>query len=110
MRVLRETAVIVGVLAVASSAAAAEPELGKAVYTQKCASCHGADGNGNAKMAEKLKVQMPKLSARISKSDAELHQLLQDGKKPMPSFKRLTKEESDAVIGYVRSLSAVAGK
>jgi mono/diheme cytochrome c family protein len=110
MRVHVKTAVMVAVLAVASSAAGAEPELGKNVYAQKCAACHGADGKGNAKMQEKLKVEIPKLTDRISKSDAELYQLLQEGKKPMPSFKRLTKEESDAVIGYVRSLSSVAGK
>ena len=73
-------------LALASPAAAADSELGKKVYTAKCASCHGVDGKGNAKMAATLKVDIPSLGAATGKSDAELLKLLAEGKKPMPAF------------------------
>jgi|SRR5690242_13841006 len=38
-------------LAVTTSAFAAD---GKAVYTEHCAKCHGADGKGDTKMGQKL--------------------------------------------------------
>ncbi|MBI5627874.1 MAG: cytochrome c, partial [Candidatus Rokubacteria bacterium] len=85
---------LLGALALASTAAAADLELGKQVYAKKCAACHGADGRGNAKMAETLKVNIPDLSGSAGKSDAEMLKVLSEGKKPMPGFgKSLSKDE-----------------
>lgn len=108
MRVFSATLVIAAALALASTAAGQESELGKTVYAKRCASCHGADGKGNAKMEAMLKTKIPALTA-TAKTDAEIHQLLVEGKKPMPSFKSLTKEEMDAVTAYTKALSKVAG-
>ncbi len=104
-------AVLAATVAVASSALAADLELGKKVFSQKCAGCHGADGKGNPKMASMLKVTLPDLTAGVNKTDAELTQLVTEGKKPMPSFKTLSKDEVDGVIHFVKSLGsgAVAG-
>jgi mono/diheme cytochrome c family protein len=110
MRVLSIVAALLGALALASTAAAADLELGKKVYTAKCAACHGADGKGNAKMAATLKVDSLDLSGSKGKSDAELLKLLAEGKKPMPSFaKTLGKDETDAVLSYAKALAKGAG-
>ena len=110
MRVLSIVVALLGALAVASTAAAADLELGKKVYAAKCASCHGADGKGNAKMAGMLKITIPDLSGSKGKSDAELLKLLAEGKKPMPSFgKSLSKDEMEAVLSYAKALAKGAG-
>jgi len=109
MRVLSIVVALLGALAVASTAAA-DLELGKKVYAAKCASCHGADGKGNAKMAGMLKVDIPDLSGSKGKSDAELLKLLAEGKKPMPSFaKNLSKDEMDSVLSYTKALVRGSG-
>ena len=51
MRALFVTAVLVAGLAPAFPADAADPALGEKIYLKRCASCHAADGRGNAKMA-----------------------------------------------------------
>ena len=110
MRVLSIVVVLLGVLALVSTAAAADVELGKKVYAAKCASCHGADGKGNDKMAGMLKVDIPDLSGSKGKSDAELLKLLAEGKKPMPSFaKNLSKDEMESVLSYTKALVKGSG-
>ncbi len=89
-------------LVAASTVCAADLEQGKKIFEDKCMSCHGADGKGSAKMSEMLKVKVADLTAS-HKSDAEILQLLTEGKKPMPSFgKRLSKEEMHAVAEYAK--------
>lgn len=107
MRSLSIVAVVLGAFALASTADAADVELGKKVYAQKCAGCHGPDGKGNAKMAEMLKVKIPELAASAAKTDAELLKAISEGKKPMPSFgKSLKKDELDAVVHYAKDLAS----
>ena len=110
MRWLSMVAAALGALAMASTAAAADVELGKKIYAQKCAGCHGPDGKGNAKMAETLKVKIPELAAAAAKTDAELLKAISEGKKPMPGFgKSLKKAELDAVVHYAKGLATGAG-
>lgn len=107
MRSLSMVAVVLGAFALASTAAAADLELGKQIYAKKCASCHGPDGKGNAKMAEMLKVKIPALAASAAKTDSELRKAVAEGKKPMPPFeKTLSKDELSAVVQYARDLAA----
>ena len=114
MRSLSMVAVVFGIFALALPAAAADLELGKKIYAQKCASCHGPDGKGNAKMAETLKVKIPALADAAAKPDAELRKAVAEGKKPMPPFgKSLSKDELDAVVQYAKGLATgkvVGGK
>ncbi len=51
IRAFSLTAVLVVGLAPAFPADAADPALGEKIYLKRCASCHAADGRGNAKMA-----------------------------------------------------------
>jgi mono/diheme cytochrome c family protein len=88
-----------------SPAGGQESDVGKKVYTQKCVACHGADGKGNAQMAEKLKVKIEPLTKAKDKADGELLRVLTEGKKPMPAYgTTLKKEELDAVLAYVKQL------
>lgn len=106
MRVYAWVVALLGMLALASAAAADGLEAGKKVYAQKCASCHGADGKGNPKMAETLKVTIPDLTKGPAKSDAELAKIISDGKPPMPGFgKGLSKEELRALVQYAQGLA-----
>lgn len=103
MRFVTGAVALVGALVLASTAAAADLELGKELYTKKCAGCHGADGKGNPKMSQMLKVTIPDLSAGVAKTDADLVKLVSEGKKPMPSFaKSLSPDEVKAVVEYAK--------
>ena len=96
-------------LALVSTAAAADLELGKKVYAQKCTTCHGADGGGNAKMAATLKVTIPPLAQATAKPEAEVRKTLVEGKKPMPAYgKTLSADEIDAVLAYSKTLTGGA--
>lgn len=99
-------AVLLALFMVTPTPAVAEEELGKKVFNQKCAMCHGPDGKGNATMAQKLKVSIPELAASAAKTDSELRKAISEGKKPMPAFgKSLKPEELEAVVHYAKGLA-----
>ena len=84
----------------ATSAWAADAAAGKAVYTTKCKTCHGADGEGNAAIAKAMKVEIKPLSA----TTADVKDVITKGQgkmKPMPS---VTGADLDNVVAYVKSL------
>jgi len=96
--------IIVMTLGVSSAwAGAAE---GKAVYEQKCRSCHGADGAGNANVAKMLKAEIPALSSSEvqSMSDADLKAVVTQGKGKMRPVTGLAGNQVDDVIAYVRTM------
>ncbi len=113
MRALVGLTVVVALLmAWGTPLGAADLDLGQKVFKSKCVGCHGPDGKGNQKMAAMLKVSFPDLSSVASRPDAELAKFISEGKKPMPSFSKLSKEELEAVVHYVKAIGtgAVAGK
>lgn len=82
---------------------------GKTVYNTKCATCHGKDGTGNAKLAAMLKVDAAAVdltdAETAKKTDQELVPIIMDGKDKMPAFKgKLSKDEVSAVVAYIRTL------
>jgi mono/diheme cytochrome c family protein len=106
MRAFSRLVALLGVLALAWTAAAADLEVGRKIYAQKCAGCHGADGKGNPKMAEMLKVTIPNLTNGPGKTEAELAKIISEGKPPMPSFgKSLSRAELGALVDYAHSLA-----
>ena len=74
-------------------------------YKAKCATCHGPDGKGDTAMGKTMKVK-DLGSAEVQKqSDADVATIIEKGKKPMPGYEgKLTKEQIDSLVKYVRSL------
>lgn len=84
---------------------AGAPE-GKTVFDAKCQACHGAKGEGKAAIAKMFKVEMPPLSSKEvqSKSDAELKQIITEGKGKMKPITGLSAKQVEDVVAFVRTL------
>ena len=79
---------------------AGDPVLGAEVYARECASCHGANGEGDTGTALSNQVML------IFASDLFLRHTIENGREetPMPSFKdKLSPEEIDGVTAFLRS-------
>jgi mono/diheme cytochrome c family protein len=78
---------------------------GAAVFTGKCAMCHGKGGAGDTGMGKSLALK-DLGSADVQKaSDAELTKLIADGKGKMPAYKgKLSDEEIKSVVCFIRTL------
>jgi mono/diheme cytochrome c family protein len=81
---------------------------GKEVYTKKCGSCHGKQGEGVAKMATMLKATIRNWGEVAATADtlAGWKKITADGKGKMPAFKaKLSAAEMDSVMAYVKTLT-----
>lgn len=92
------------------AAHAQKPAEVQPLFINKCAPCHGKAGTP-PEMYAKLGVR--KLSDadwQKSKSDPELHEVIAKGSKgtAMRAFKELKPAEIDALVKFVRTLSAAA--
>jgi len=107
VRALAAALIILIVVMVAVSPAAAEDNAsGAGVYKSKCQTCHGPDGGGTA-VGKSLKVADLRSPDVQSRSDAELTQVIFDGKDNMPGFKgAITDDEIQAVLAHVRTFAA----
>src|SRR6266568_4361341 len=97
---------------------AADVPLGRRVYAQRCAVCHGPDGRGNGPAAPSL-IPRPRdftlgqfkyktTPAGQPPNDADLIRTVREGlhASAMPYFGDLLSEaETREVVGYIRSLS-----
>jgi len=75
-----------------------------ATFRTKCAMCHGADGSGS-EVGKSMNV--PDLRSPVVQKlpDAELAQVIADGKGGMPSFKSsLSEKQIHALVAQIRSL------
>jgi cytochrome c6 len=88
------------VLSIPLSAAAQDAS---ALFKSKCAGCHGADGTGSA-MGKKMGAH-DFTSADVQKmSDAELSDIITNGKNKMPKYGSLKPEEIKGLVAYIRTL------
>jgi mono/diheme cytochrome c family protein len=76
---------------------------GAAIYTTKCAPCHGADGSGQTPVGKSLKVRDLRSPEVQKLSDAEITRVVADGKGKMPKSK-LEAADIKAVVGFIRTL------
>jgi len=77
---------------------------GSATFQTKCAMCHGPDGSGS-EVGKSMNV--PDLRSQVVQKlpDAELAQVIANGKGGMPSFKNsLSEEQIHALVAHIRSL------
>lgn len=84
-------------------------DLGAQVYAARCVLCHGATGHGDGVGAAALNPKPRNHtdgSYMNSRTDAELLEVIHNGKGAMPAWKGvLTEEEMQAVLKHVRSLA-----
>ena len=85
--------------------AGGDAEAGKTVFKKKCATCHGADGAGNPKMAEMLKVDLAVNTDSVTAmSEAEIAKLLAEGRGKKKPVKGLSDADVANVIAHLRTL------
>ena len=87
--------------------------LGDDTFASICAKCHGEHGHGGLPMTpdgtKPRDLSDPAWQA--SRTDAQIEEVVRDGKLPMPAFKGvLTTEQIRAVVGKVRRLRKEARK
>lgn len=100
------TGIAVCVIGLASITAQAQsaPADGAALYKAKCAMCHGTDGTGKTPMGQKLNIR-DLHSAEVQKqSDADLTQVIAQGKGKMPAFKTFNSDQVKQLVAYIRIL------
>ena len=93
-------------LGVGLAVAAGDATAGKAIYEKACKACHGASGAANPNIAKMMKVEIKDLSSGEVQGlkDAELKQIITEGKGKMKPVKTVAGKDVDSVIAYVRSL------
>jgi len=75
-----------------------------ATFRTKCAMCHGPDGGGS-EVGKSMNVPDLRSDAVQKRPDAELTQIISDGRGGMPAFKSsLSEAQIHDLVSYVRSL------
>lgn len=90
-----------------TSEPAGRPITAAELYAKHCASCHGKDGRARtfkAKFNHARDLTDPLWQDEVS--DERLFNSIMNGKKKMPSYrKKLTEEQINSLIAYVRTLA-----
>lgn len=98
------TVTAIAVLSVLSLSANAQ-NASEALYKSKCAGCHGPDGSGSA-VGKKLGAHNFQTADVQKLPDAELSDIITNGKSKMPGYsKSLKPEDIKGLVGYIRTLA-----
>jgi cytochrome c553 len=92
------------VVSIVRAAPGPDGRASSATFRTKCAMCHGQDGGGS-EVGKSMNV--PDLRSPVVQKlpDAQLAQIISDGKGGMPSFKNsLSEDQIHGLVTYVRSL------
>ena len=92
------------VVSIAQASPAPDRAADSATFRTKCAMCHGPDGSGSevGKSMHVPDLRSPEVQKR---PDAELAQIVSDGKGGMPPFKNsLSEDQIHSLVSYIRSL------
>jgi mono/diheme cytochrome c family protein len=75
-------------------------------FKAKCAMCHGADGSGSTATGKALKVRDLGSTNVQGQTDAQLTEIITNGKDKMPAYKgKLTDDQIKGLVVYIRSLA-----
>src|SRR5436305_3118158 len=106
-------AVAAGLILPAASRAEVDKKTER-LWKAKCASCHGADGKGQTEQGQKMGISdLTDAKWQQSQNDAQIKKAITEGvnkeeggkKKEMEPFKdKLSPEQIDALVAYVRTL------
>jgi mono/diheme cytochrome c family protein len=99
------------VLALSLAATSAGAEDAAELWKAKCKSCHGDDGKAQTKMGQKESiVDLTQAAWQKAQKDADIREMIAEGSprnKKMRAFKdKLTPQQIDALVGYIRALKA----
>ena len=92
------------VVSIVRAAPGPDSAASSATFRTKCAMCHGPDGSGSA-IGRSMNV--PDLRSPVVQKlpDAQLAQIISDGKGGMPSFKAsLSEDQVHSLVAHIRSL------
>ena len=106
---MKSILVLAAVLGIAAAMSAKGDEA-KDNWTNLCAKCHGADGKGQTKMGQRLKVRDytdPKVQASV-KDEAAFKAIKEglksdDGKTQMKPYDTLSDDQIKALVAYLRT-------
>jgi mono/diheme cytochrome c family protein len=91
-------------VAVAASASGNDP--GDSAFKSSCATCHAPNGSGDSVVGKSMKIPDLRSPAVQSQPDAQLADIIANGKGPMPGFKSsLSNDEIDALVKHVHQLA-----
>jgi cytochrome c6 len=77
---------------------------GSATFRTKCAMCHGPDGSGS-EVGKSMNVSDLRSAVVQKLPDAQLAQIISNGKGGMPSFKdSLSEDQVHSLVAHIRSL------
>ncbi|MBN1251516.1 MAG: c-type cytochrome [Bacteroidales bacterium] len=83
-------------------------KVGKTLFDQHCASCHGAEGYGDGKKASQLDTEMRDLTSKevLAQTDGELYYKSFIGRDEMPNFEKKITSVDDRwfIVNYMRTL------
>jgi mono/diheme cytochrome c family protein len=82
--------------------------LGRRIYERQCLACHGVKGKGDGPVATHLEKRPGNLASPKlwEQSDGALFWKVNEGHRPMPTFKNvMSDEERWPVINYIRTLA-----
>ena len=95
---------VVGVATVAVAASESDP--GVVNFEMHCATCHAPNGSGDTAVGKSIKIPDLRSPAIQSQSDAQLAEIIANGKGAMPPFKsNLSTDEIDALAKHIRQLA-----
>ena len=78
---------------------------GSRSYQRHCATCHGALGRGDGPSAAiNHPANLTTLAFHAGSSDAEIRQVIVEGRGLMPAWGHLADAELDALVAHVRTL------
>ena len=98
---------IVSVVLFVNPIFAADTAAGKELFGKKCASCHGASGEGKESVAKMLKAEIHNLGSKEvqAKSDADLKKNILEGMGKMKAVKDIDAKGADDIVAYLRTFA-----
>ena len=96
-------AVITALAVVLAHPVSARAQSASDLYKTKCAACHGADGTGSP-MGKKMGAQDFTTADVQKMSDAELTDIITNGKNKMPKYGTLKPEDIKGLVAFIRTL------
>jgi len=97
---------LVGSATVAVAASASGNDPAASTFGEHCATCHAPNGSGDTVVGKSAKIPDLRSPAVQSQPDAQLADIIANGKGLMPGFKsNLSKDEIDALVKHVHQLA-----